>query len=1040
MRRLHGATAGESYLAADAEAGLLDVHLLLSSEAGKDIVTALLPVAHPNLSRLRDAGIADGDIFLVEDHIEGVPLAELVRRGPLPGDVVLHITAALSSSLAEVEVVVLTQPALQLRVPTLEEILVSSVGQIKTRLTAVVALPSSADTVIELEGSMAAAAVAQAAGRPAPRRPAPQVGPAAGIGALIELLLGPRAEDEDSATRAARDLAELAQKGKGGPGDCRALHALAVAALRQALTTPTGGFVFRKLSELVEQLEPRTSDEAEVAAAGALLLAALPESTPRARKVRSWCIDSSDETSIPGRRAPQRSMPPGPPGPHVLGQQLQGTPYKLLRKLGVGGMGIVFEAEHVDLGRRVALKLLHGNLNRDPQVLARFRQEARSAARIRHPHIVEIYDFGTTSAGEVFLVMELLEGQSLTRLLRAAPQPIERCVNLLCQVCDAVEAAHKAGVIHRDLKPDNVMILPQRRATGSPWGDLVKVLDFGIAKMMDTGLGGRDGQTITRQGQLFGTPEYMAPEQILGARSDHRVDIYSLGCIAYEMFTGALPFGGESYGEMLAAHIKDPPAPPHQRAPGREIPPALSEVVLRAMAKDPPERHASMAELAEALLQAVPAAMPTGMFLTSALVQSGSSPLPITLSGTHSGSGTTPWPGPGSGSAQTGPQVYVVPSPRPGSGQSPTSPQLPQPGVDPAQEAQRPTRERAAAVPPRGGLWTKVAWGGMGTLLGLSALWIWILRDQASAGQGQEMIRRQRQPQEFAAPEQPAAPSSIQASGQSSMQASGQSGVQASIETAGPPSVEISGQPAPPPAGADEPPRSAKAPAPRTQAPPSRAQAPHPQATQPQAPQPQAPQPQAPQPPQPQPPQPQADQAPAQPQIHAPPAPTPAAANEPPPAPAPAAEPPPAPVTPPPAASVKERAEPPSPRTQIPIPWPEGASVVYRSGRLSYSVSGTTSAYGRREVQAGMEPQRAALQTCYEREVQRNPARPARGSGTFSFAISEDGWLMPGRSSASGAALPLRDCLEQTLQRSRFARPEIGPVVVTLKLDLEPIP
>ncbi|MCS6912745.1 MAG: protein kinase [Myxococcales bacterium] len=594
---------------------MVDLHLLPANESIREIVLALGAISHPNLSRLRDAGVADGEIYIVEDHIEGVALSELLQHGPLPGDVTLHVAAALASALAEVEQLGLGQPALVLRVPRASEIFVSVVGQIKMALTALVSLAGLADALVGAKQS--AAAGGQIAGRVVSPHSMALYGAAAAIGALVEHLLGPWRADEDPATIAARELAEVAQQGRGGPGDCRALHALAVQALRQTLTRPSGGFVFRKLSDLVERLAPRLgADEAEVAARGALLLAALPEGTPHARHVTSWYhgFQGGELPSAPGR---ERTLPRGgsKAGPLVLGQQLRGTPYKLLRKLGVGGMGIVFEAEHVDLGRRVALKLLHGQSSRDPQALARFRQEARSAARIKHPHIVEIYDFGTTASGEVFLVMELLEGQSLNRLCRSTPLSIERIVAILCQVCEAVEAAHQAGVIHRDLKPDNVMIVPARRPTDGPWPDLVKVLDFGIAKLHEPGPPGDNGSgpAITRQGQLFGTPEYMAPEQILGTVTDHRVDIYALGCIAYEMLTGELPFKRDSYGDMLAAHLKELPVPPHLRAPERNIPLPLSEAVLKAIAKEPARRYGSMAEFAEALRAALRAPQESGL-------------------------------------------------------------------------------------------------------------------------------------------------------------------------------------------------------------------------------------------------------------------------------------------------------------------------------------------------------------------------------------------------------------------------------------------
>jgi serine/threonine-protein kinase len=268
--------------------------------------------------------------------------------------------------------------------------------------------------------------------------------------------------------------------------------------------------------------------------------------------------------------------------------------YTITAKLGEGGMGIVYLAEHPVIGRKVAMKAIHPELSRNPEVISRFMTEAKSVNQIGNEHIVDISDFGNTADGEFYFIMEFLQGEALSdRLRRDRVLAIDRALHIAAQVADALAASHAHGIIHRDLKPENIFLITKAQ---SP--DFVKVLDFGLAKLMQ----GEEKVTHkTRTGSVMGTPYYMSPEQCEGkANIDHRADIYSLGVILFEMLTGKVPFGGEGYGEIIVKHITQPP--PSPRAINPALSPAHEAVLLRALAKPREERYQSMEEFREALL------------------------------------------------------------------------------------------------------------------------------------------------------------------------------------------------------------------------------------------------------------------------------------------------------------------------------------------------------------------------------------------------------------------------------------------------------
>ena len=276
----------------------------------------------------------------------------------------------------------------------------------------------------------------------------------------------------------------------------------------------------------------------------------------------------------------------------LVGELIDGR-YVVKAVLGHGGMGIVYAVQHTKLGRPLALKVLRRELARDADLCKRFIQEARAAAAVNHPGVVQITDFGVLSSGQPYFVMELLSGRSLSRVMaQERPLAVERLVNIVDQLVDALEAAHLVHVIHRDLKPDNIHV-----ASDPGKNDVIKVLDFGLARVA--------GATrLTKQGFVFGTPHYMSPEQAQGDPVDHRADIYALGVLMYEMATGQVPFDAESYMGVLTKHISMPVVPPSKVLGHRRLG-ALEVILLRCLEKRPHKRYQSLRELGDDLRVAV---------------------------------------------------------------------------------------------------------------------------------------------------------------------------------------------------------------------------------------------------------------------------------------------------------------------------------------------------------------------------------------------------------------------------------------------------
>jgi len=285
-------------------------------------------------------------------------------------------------------------------------------------------------------------------------------------------------------------------------------------------------------------------------------------------------------------------VPAGSLDQDLTGFTLDGR-YHLTRRMGAGGMGQVYAGVQKSLDRKVAVKLLLPRFAAEPRFRERFLREAKAASKVHHPNVVQILDFGETSNGWAYFVMELLEGQDLQALIRAEGRlPWSRAQPLLLQITAALGAAHDLKIVHRDIKPANCFVIETEDHR-----ELVKLLDFGLAKI--TAEPGEESDSLTATGEVFGTAKYMAPEQAVGSSKDPRVDVYSVGVMAYEMLTGRAPFTGPTAFHVITKHINEPPKPP--RRLNWEIPREVEAIILQALAKQPADRFGSIHEMRHAL-------------------------------------------------------------------------------------------------------------------------------------------------------------------------------------------------------------------------------------------------------------------------------------------------------------------------------------------------------------------------------------------------------------------------------------------------------
>ena len=389
----------------------------------------------------------------------------------------------------------------------------------------------------------------------------------------------------------------LAKDPAARPRDCEELRAALITVQRDL--SPEGP---PPLGELVRHTlgDARVGDRAhlkELADSAEKAAAGKPDIEPAggAKVITLTRLEDAaagDATAANDTAAPGATVVPGAPAARTAtvdlgpGQVIPGTRYRILSKIGEGGMGSVYAAEHVDLEKKVAVKVLRADVAPDDETLQQFRQEARAASKIGNLYICDVTDFGEVSDGRVFFVMEYLDGVSLARVLKETPtlEP-GRAIAILRQVAKALGAAHDKGIVHLDVKPDNVMLIQRGKR-----GDAVKVVDFGIAGLL---------HQSTEEQEIAGTPEYVAPERASGKGYDSRCDIYGLGITGYEMLAGSVPFHGKNHLTTLTMQVKEAPEPLRKRAP--KVPAELEAVIMNMLEKDPAARPQSMAAV-EALL------------------------------------------------------------------------------------------------------------------------------------------------------------------------------------------------------------------------------------------------------------------------------------------------------------------------------------------------------------------------------------------------------------------------------------------------------
>ncbi len=604
----------------------------------RDEAKIVVRLSHGNLVAVFDAGQVDGEIFLAMDFVEGKDLRAVWNRCAqkgiaFPVDVAVHIAKELARGLAYAH----SFEGLSLvhRDVSPPNVLLSYTGE--TKLTdfglasSTLKLEKTAPGVIY--GKVSYMAPEQARGDALDARAdlygagiilwelltgrqlfpsaASRGGPARPEGPPVDDDLLDRVREPQvvaPSQRAARVPAEL---------DRIVLRALATApgdryqtgeefrsdlAAFQAKTAPStdGDHVARFLRGLFGDVidKERAERTALVVASAPLLGSSLPRPAERPANVpppmpgTSASSSSSSEMLGPGdsRDKTKAEVVRDEPS-EIVGNVLAGR-YKIKRLSGEGGMGRVYEAEHIEIGKRVAVKVLHPAYCRMPEVVERFRREARAASKIGHPNIVNVTDSGTTDDGSFFFVMEYIEGVEVGLVIhREGPLPVMRALHITQQMCLALKAAHEAGVIHRDLKPENVLLV-----AGESEKDFVKVLDFGIAKSADVEETAKSGRRLTRPGVAMGTPEYMAPEQAAGKPADPRSDIYAVGSILYEMLTSVPPYDGDNVMEVLHKKANEAPRPLRELRP--DVPEGVEELVIRAMARSPADRPQSMADLA----------------------------------------------------------------------------------------------------------------------------------------------------------------------------------------------------------------------------------------------------------------------------------------------------------------------------------------------------------------------------------------------------------------------------------------------------------
>jgi serine/threonine protein kinase len=340
-----------------------------------------------------------------------------------------------------------------------------------------------------------------------------------------------------------------------------------------------------------------------------------------------------------------------------IGRDILNGQFQILQKIGAGGMGAVYKALQSDMNRMVGVKILHPKLANRKDLVSRFRREARAMSQLTHPNTVKVFLYGELDDGSLYIIMEFLEGKNLNQTVRTeGPFPLERALPILVQACGALDEAHKAGIIHRDLKPENIFLVQSDALHDYP-----KLLDFGLAKVGERQM--RPGSImLTQEGMVFGTPEFMSPEQAQGKPLTPASDVYSLAVILYEVLTGKLPFDAKSAMDFIQLHVTGKPISVNQRVPGRTFPLLLEQILDRALAKRAEDRFSSAAELAVAL-QAV---LQGATALPPQLVETGKAVARPGPQG-HRPDALPATPSPSPGQSPSPPLVAQPIAPRPGS-------------------------------------------------------------------------------------------------------------------------------------------------------------------------------------------------------------------------------------------------------------------------------------------------------------------------------------------------------------------------------------
>jgi len=585
-----------------------------NSRRFRDEALVALRLAHGNMVSVFDAGMHDGQIFLAMEYVDGKDLLATWnrcadRRVPFPVDISVYIVKEITRALVYAHA--FEDLELVHRDVSPANVLLSYTGEVK--LTdfglAMSILKMERTTPGIVYGKLSYLSPEQARRQPLDGRVDIY---SAGI-MLWELLTGrqlfpiasPADQPNPDAMARARNPEVVPPSTISGrvPPELDRIVMQALAVERED-RYPNAELLRADLAAFLAETAPKT-DADRLASFLRPLFAddARDEKRERERLIAGSRAMLSGGHGVPSARHGVPSVSPRDDSPRREGEDPRigttlGGRYHIRRLCGEGAMGRVYEAQHIDIGRRVAIKVLHARFHHSADLVERFRREARAASKIGHPNIVDVTDSGSTPDGAFYFVMEFLDGVNLEDLiLRTGPLPVERALLVTAQIARALEAAHAAEVIHRDLKPANVMLVNRNDEA-----DFVKVLDFGISKDLDLAV----GAALTRPDIAIGTPAYMAPEQAAGKTADALTDVYAVGGLLYEMLTATQPCSGEDAIEVLQRKASEDPRPIGELRP--ELPRDVQKLVMRALARSPSERQASMAALKEQVVACLTAA------------------------------------------------------------------------------------------------------------------------------------------------------------------------------------------------------------------------------------------------------------------------------------------------------------------------------------------------------------------------------------------------------------------------------------------------